>query len=147
MSEDTGAPDNSDNVLSFTKRFDSNSDIKEMRNVVEAEKKAGHCRHERVVIDEHRRMLNCRLCGQVIDPFDWVMSIAKKETRLDWELRKLRTEITSHREGLENLKREEANCKSRIKTATSKLNALRTNIATAGDDLKFITKRIQDIKK
>ena len=140
--------DDSANVLAFTKRFDANSDIKEMRNVVEAEKPTGpRCRHERVVIDEHRRMLNCRLCGQVIETFDWVMDIAKKETRLDWELRLLRTEITSHREGLEKLKREEVNCKARIKDAAFKLNGIQGDIDKANQELVFITKRVQAVKK
>ncbi|WP_312836660.1 hypothetical protein [Pantoea sp.] len=136
MSENSQYPDDSDNVLAFTKRFDSNADIREMRNVTEAPKPAfQHCFHNKVETDEHRRVINCRLCGKVIDPFDWVLSIANKETKLDWELTGLRGEIKQHREGLEKLRREETNCRARIKTSQFRLNDVNMALLEAGDRL------------
>lgn len=150
MSEDTGAPDNSDNVLAFTKRFDANADIKEMLNFVKADPAQSQdrrCKHGKILVDEHLRTLTCRRCGAVVEAFDWINSVCNGEAKVDWELTSLRGEISQHRLGLEKLKQEEVNCKARIKNAAFKLNDLKNNIATAEDDLKFITKRIQDIKK
>ncbi|MEI7375657.1 hypothetical protein [Dickeya chrysanthemi] len=146
MTDNVDYPDNSDNVLQFTKRFDDNADIKEMRNFVEAPKPEGRtCRHERVVVSEHERSVKCRLCGAVLDPFDYLLSLAKKETRLDWELTGLRCEIRSHREGLEKLKREEANCKARIRTASARLDEINGKIHAANRDLQFVLGRVRDI--
>lgn len=39
MSDETQYPDNSAKVLAFTKRFDENADIKEMRNFVEEDER------------------------------------------------------------------------------------------------------------
>ncbi|MGC6654173.1 hypothetical protein [Pantoea sp. EEL5] len=128
---DIHEPDESDNVLAFTKRFDGNSDIKEMRNLVEAEKPKDapyRCQHANVLVDAHYRSLTCRHCGAVVDPFDWINERAKGESKVDWELKSLRQEIKDHRDGLEKLKREETNCRARIKTAQFKLNDLNMEI-------------------
>ncbi|MDP8624901.1 MULTISPECIES: hypothetical protein [Serratia] len=77
----------------------------------------------------------CRQCGAVIDAFDHLLSLAKGETKLDWELRVLRGEIKQHREGLEKLKREEVNCKGRIKTAQFRLADVNRALVEAGDKL------------
>ncbi|MEQ9948123.1 hypothetical protein [Pectobacterium aroidearum] len=147
MTDNVDFPDDSDNVLQFTKRFDDNADIKEMRNFVEAPKPEGRtCRHERVVVSEHERSVKCRLCSAVLDPFDHMLALAKKETRIEWELTGLRSEIKSHREGLETLKREEANCKGRMRNAQNRLNDINGQIRAANQELQFVLKRVDDIK-
>lgn len=136
--------DDSENVLAFTKRFDTNADIRDQLNIVKAAKEPGYCRHERTVIDEHRRVLACRHCDKVIDPFDWVMSIANKEACIDWELSDLRREVIEHRKGLESLKREELNTRNRIKNAEGKLAKISMEIANkskaAGIPIAALTK-------
>jgi len=136
MSDDLQHPDDSDNVLAFTKRFDSNSDIREMRNLVEVDRPEGvarHCDHVNVLVDE--------------DSFDWILARAKGETRVEWELKSLRAEITNHREGLEKLKREEVNCRGRVRTQQFKLNDLNTEIATKTRELGFLAERLEQVKK
>lgn len=149
MTDQTDAPDNSDNVLEFTRRFDSNADIKEMRNLVEApppKDKPRHCEHVNVLVDEHLRQLTCRRCGAVVDAFDWINARAKGESKVDWELKSLRQEVTDHRLGLERLKREELNCRARIKTAQFKLNDTNTEITKQTETLKFLTGRIDQVR-
>jgi hypothetical protein len=121
--------DDSENVLAFTKRFDSNADIKDMRNFVESDQAVTRCMHGGVLVSEFERKVTCRRCGAVLDAFDHVLSIAKQETKLDWELRQLRGEITDHRTGLEKLKREELNTRNRIKNAEAKLARISMEIA------------------
>jgi len=124
-------------VITFNGRFDPNADINEMKNFVEGEppKEARYCPHSNVLVSEYDRSVTCRLCGAKLDPFGYLLSLAKKETRLDWDLRSLRTEIKSHREGLENLKREETNTRARIKTAKFRLNDINIELNQAGDKL------------
>ncbi|MCC3720548.1 hypothetical protein LLP99_18910 [Rouxiella badensis] len=147
MTETTDITDNSDNVLAFTKRFDANSDIKEMRNFVEDDKPKQHCSHTNVRVSEFERKVTCRNCGAALEAFDYLLSIAKGETKIDWELRLLRGEIKDHREGLEKLKREEVNCKARIKNASFKLHDLRTETDKADKELKFLTERLGQVQK
>lgn len=147
MTDNVDFPDDSDNVLRFTKRFDDNADIKEMRNFVEAPKPEGRtCQHERVIVSEHERSVKCRLCGAVLEPFDHLLALAKQETKVEWELRSLRMEIKSHREGLEKLKREEVNSKGRLRNAQNRLSEINGQIHTANQELQFVLKRVGDIK-
>ncbi|WP_224552895.1 hypothetical protein [Pectobacterium versatile] len=147
MTDNADFPDDSDNVLQFTKRFDDNADIKEMRNFVEAPKPEGRtCHHERVVVSEHERSVKCRLCSAVLEPFDHLLALAKQETKVEWELRSLRMEIKSHREGLGTLKREEANCKGRMRNAQNRLSDINGQIRAANQELQFMLKRVDDIK-
>ena len=32
--------------------------------------------------DEKERQVRCKICGAVVEPFDWMLSVAKRETRL-----------------------------------------------------------------
>lgn len=123
-----------DNVLTFTRRFDENADIKEMRNLVEEEKPKNLpycCTHMNLLVDDHHRMLTCRWCGAVLDAFDWINAVTKGETKVDWELRGLRREITDHRQGLEKLKKEEVNTRARIRNAQFKLNDIQMQLSAA----------------
>ncbi len=149
MTDETNIPDNSDNVLSFTKRFDENSDIREMRNLTQEPKPANlpyRCTHMKLHVDSHHRSLTCRRCGAAVDPFDWINSVADGETKVEWELKELRREITDHRQGLEKLKREEVNCKARIKNASFKLNDLRIETEKVEKELKFLTDRLEQVR-
>ncbi|AHG22177.1 hypothetical protein Z042_23105 [Chania multitudinisentens RB-25] len=132
MTDQTNDEGQIDNILAFTKRFDSNADIREMRNFVEDKPKDGRrCRHDKVLVSEHERKVTCRVCGAVLEAFDHLLALAKGETKIEWELKTLRMEITAHREGLEKLKREEVNTRARIKTAQFKLNDLNMAIDAA----------------
>lgn len=118
-----------DNVLAFTKRFDSNADIRAQLNVIKTKPpETVHCMHKGLYVNEHERIVKCQRCGKVIDPFDWLLGQARKEFNIDFELRGLRQEIKDHREGLEKLKREEVNTRARIKTATFKLHDIQMKL-------------------
>jgi len=125
------------NVISLIDRIDMNADINNMKNFIEETppKESRYCPHSGVIVSEFERTLTCRVCGAKLDPFDYLLSLAKKETRLDWELRTLRGEIKQHREGLENLKREEVNCRARIRTAQFRLNDINTALNSSGAQL------------
>ena len=83
MTDQTNIPDNSDNVLSFTKRFDENADIREMRNLVDAEPtKVNRCTHSKILVDSHQRQLTCRQCGAVVDALTGSIQSQRKRQKL-----------------------------------------------------------------
>jgi len=124
-------------IVSFAQRYDVNHDINEMKNFVEADKpnESRFCPHTSILVDEFNRSIRCRLCGQAMDSFDYLLSLAKKETKLDWELRRLRSEIKKSRENLQNLQREEVNTRARVKTAQFRLNDVNLALHEAGETL------------
>jgi len=126
-----------DNVIDIWVHRDPNADINEMKNFVEAEKPeaARRCPHANVLVSEFDRAISCRVCQATLDPFDYLLSLAKKETRLDWELRALRGEIKTRRDNLAHLKREEVNTRGRIRNAQFKLNDIHQALDDAGETL------------
>ncbi|GAB5125742.1 hypothetical protein ECPV1252_50550 [Escherichia coli] len=59
-----------------------------------------YCHHASVRVDEKERQVRCKICGAVVEPFDWMLSVAKRETRLADDVRLLRQ---SSRETLRQL--------------------------------------------
>lgn len=43
-------------------------------NLIQREDKDpwSHCQHGRITLDEHQRTVNCRDCGRVLDPFNFL---------------------------------------------------------------------------
>ncbi len=48
-----------------------------------------YCHHASVRVDEKERQVRCKICGAVVEPFDWMLSVAKRETRLADDVRLL----------------------------------------------------------
>ncbi|WP_252964802.1 hypothetical protein, partial [Shigella sonnei] len=55
-----------------------------------------YCHHASVRVDEKERQVRCKICGAVVEPFDWMLSVAKRETRLADDVMKWSTK-TGHR--------------------------------------------------
>ncbi len=36
-----------------------------------------YCHHASVRVDEKERQVRCKICGAVVEPFDWMLSVAK----------------------------------------------------------------------
>ncbi|CSS52041.1 putative bacteriophage protein [Shigella sonnei] len=69
-------------------------------------------------VDEKERQVRCKICGAVVEPFDWMLSVAKRETRLADDVRLLRQEEQERRRNIEKLIQIERNAKARIRRAT-----------------------------
>ena len=126
-----------DNVVSLLDRIDPNADIDSMKNFIQkpVPDNVKYCQHLGVIVDEFERNVTCRRCGKALDPFDYLLSVAKKETRVDWDLRQLREEIKRHRSVLESMQREEVNCRGRIRNAQFKLMDINNEISQLADQL------------
>ncbi|EPT6254833.1 DUF1133 family protein [Escherichia coli] len=73
-----------------------------------------YCHHASVRVDEKERQVRCKICGAVVEPFDWMLSVAKRETRLADDVRHLRQEERERRKNIEKLIQIERNAKARI---------------------------------
>lgn len=77
-----------------------------------------YCHHASVRVDEKERQVRCKICGAVVEPFDWMLSVAKRETGLADDVRLLRQEERERRRNIEKLIQIERNAKARIRRAT-----------------------------
>ena len=77
-----------------------------------------YCHHASVRVDEKERQVRCKICGAVVEPFDWMLSVAKRETRLADDVKLLRQEEQERRKNIEKLIQIERNAKARISRVT-----------------------------
>ncbi|WP_247194267.1 ead/Ea22-like family protein [Escherichia coli] len=77
-----------------------------------------YCHHASVRVDEKERQIRCKICGAVVESFDWMLSVAKRETRLADDVRLLRQEEQERRKNIEKLIQIERNAKARIRRVT-----------------------------
>lgn len=75
------------------------------------------CPHRYSTVDDAARTLKCRKCGVDLDPFTVLAQLASEGERLVQAAQRWRREADELVERVADLRREEANCKSRIRTA------------------------------
>lgn len=78
------------------------------------------CFHPGVFVNESERQVRCRRCDAVLDPFDYLLSIALREVQLADTVDYLRREEKQRRQNIEKLIQIERNAKSRIRRAGCK---------------------------
>lgn len=107
--------DQSSNIRAFP-----GAEVPEQTLLIER-KPYNFCPHDKISMDEYRRVVKCASCDQVFDPFDF---LHKEAHRLDaaWRNYALtRKELGELIDRVDNLKKEEARLKARIKTAKAKV--------------------------
>ena len=80
------------------------------------------CNHHYVYILERERMLKCRDCGSIINPFDFVWEWAISGEIIKNNRKWLLKEVKRLREKVDELKREERNTKARLRNAKRTAN-------------------------
>jgi hypothetical protein len=73
------------------------------------------CLHPGILVSEQQRKLTCKKCGAVLDAFDYLLAIAKRETTLAGNVKALRDEEKYRRESIAKLIVIERNAKARIR--------------------------------
>lgn len=104
------------NVIAFPSGTDPNLKSK-ISFVHEDNEPRGCCLHSGYLVNEHERRVKCRECGKVLDAFDLMLKMAKRETRLVSDIEALRQEEKYRRENIEKLIQIERNAKARIRRA------------------------------
>lgn len=96
------------------------ADLPEQTLLIER-KPYNFCSHDKISLDEHRRVVKCASCDQVFEPFDF---LHKEAQRLEVAWRDhahTRRVLNDLIDRVDNLKKEEARLKARIKTAKTKV--------------------------
>ncbi|EMK1731218.1 hypothetical protein V8N76_004524 [Salmonella enterica] len=77
-----------------------------------------HCFHQRgIYVNEALRQCICQECGNILDPFAYLLDIANRRTRLAGNVKALRQEERDRRKNIEKLIQIERNAKARIRRA------------------------------
>lgn len=105
------------NVLSFPSR---EGDDKDALPFLPEGTQRRFCPHDIVWVNEQERQVRCRRCESALDPFDYMLSVAKRETQLVETVKLLRREEKQRRQNIEKLIQIERNAKSRIRKAGHK---------------------------
>lgn len=74
-----------------------------------------HSQHKSITVDEQTRLVECRECGQVLDPFDYLLKWARKGDQRLGRLRSLDDEIRMKENDLEAVKAALAREKARVR--------------------------------
>jgi hypothetical protein len=69
----------------------------------------------RVVVDEADRKLECRDCGRIIEPFDYLWKTAKRRENVVHDLESLKSEVRLKRGELEKIKAEIQNERAKLR--------------------------------
>ncbi|WP_244566681.1 hypothetical protein, partial [Escherichia coli] len=103
--------DESGNIVLFPVKED---DPRNQVNFLYEPSERPYCHHASVRVDEKERQVRCKICGAVVELFDWMLSVAKRETRLADDVKQLRQEERERRKNIEKLIQIERNVKARI---------------------------------
>lgn len=71
----------------------------------------GYCSHRDVLMDEARRMLQCKTCECWLEPFDWLYKHAREVEAMGERERRMGAEIVQLKNTMVELKREITNLK------------------------------------
>lgn len=107
------------NVVAFpTKSADANDD----RGFIH--ERAQSCLHRNIVVSEKERQCRCKTCGAVIEAFDYLNAVAKREATYASNINQLRREEEQRRINIEKLNQIERNAKARAKRAEPDFNVV-----------------------
>lgn len=105
-----------------------------------------YCGCRALLVDDHARTLTCRYCGKVIDAFDYVSSLATKETTLFSNIKQMQAEVRALSITVIQLKNEARRLKLRLSVGRKKTvvsGAAKKNVMEAGD-IKEILNKIKE---
>lgn len=80
------------------------------------------CSHSSLELDTHTRKMACKHCACVIEPFDYLVSVANKESHLRSEEMVLADEVKRKRDELDDVKRKLANAKAQLNRVRKQVN-------------------------
>lgn len=105
------------NVVSFPERN------QELGDELTMQRQAGgkiYCHHDAVLVDEKERILRCRRCNALVEPFNYILQLCETEHRYLQSVKQLRREEKQRRQNIEKLIQIERNAKARIRKSGHK---------------------------
>lgn len=82
---------------------------------------SGICRHTSIIVDQDRRLLECKTCGRMIEPFDYLYGYATKQQNIVWGLNNAQSELKRLKLEIDELKRQKRNLNSRVSRAKKRV--------------------------
>lgn len=76
-----------------------------------------HCLHNNLEVDEQYRLVTCKNCNKIVDPYDVILKKAIEEEQMIRNIERLRKTEKELIVKIDDLKKEEVNVKNRIKRA------------------------------
>lgn len=86
--------------------------------------KPHYCKHGSLHLDPHERIMTCAQCGQVLDPFDFMLTNALTINRAWQDHTQVRRELGDLQERISDLKKDEKRIKAQIKRHADKIVAV-----------------------
>ncbi|RFP32463.1 hypothetical protein [Duganella sp. BJB476] len=83
-----------------------------------------YCQHGGLRIDPHERSIACAECGQVLDPFDYLLTNAATINRAWQDHGYVKREISDIQDRITELKKEEKRLKAQIKRSADKITVV-----------------------
>lgn len=100
----------SDNVIEFkTTPF-------KVREITFKQKR---CAHSSMLVDEQTQMIECCHCGLMMNPYQYVLSLAKNEVRYSNQVKYLKLEANQLESEITELKRVRTNLKAQARRLTN----------------------------
>lgn len=77
------------------------------------------CYCEGFWLEEKRRLLECRVCGKLHDPFDYLMKVGRQAANFMTGIERLQQELKQKHEELARLKGQVSNARATLRRATA----------------------------
>ena len=119
MADEVGPPELGATVVEVDFKPRTGEDVEPLMRIKNRYETPG-CEHTSlgrrgVIVDEELRRVTCKACGELLDPVQVLLDMAKHWRIYSGNLQQLRSELDRRTEHLEQLKREEANARARVK--------------------------------
>ena len=72
------------------------------------------CKHVKILVVEHTRLLKCADCEKSIDPFDHIFRFANGQQRIVWNLKYAKIELKEIQDKIADLKKHKINLQAQV---------------------------------
>jgi hypothetical protein len=72
------------------------------------------CKHLKILVVEHTRLLKCADCEKSIDPFDHIFRFANGQQRIVWNLKYAKIELKEIQDKIADLKKHKINLQAQV---------------------------------
>jgi len=79
------------------------------------------CPHTKILLIEHKRVIECEQCEKIIEPFDYLWDWANKQQRIKWRIDSAKSEAQNLEEKVIELTKQKRNLQAQVNRLNKKL--------------------------
>lgn len=129
-----------DNVVPLHERAkDADAPVREKRDPNAPRSRTRQCEHHETDIIPETRRLVCRKCGELVDPFDFLLKLAQEDGRWRAARDAAEREARLAKKRVEDLIREEHNAKGRLRRMRAQERDLQRALTQLDAELRAFT--------